>query len=59
MPQDITLTTHWSSSSSSVATIANGPNGAGLATTTGVGTTNIGATSGGVTAAAPATLTVH
>ena len=58
-PQDITLTTHWSSSSSSVATIANGPNGAGLATTTGVGTTNIGATSGGVTAASPATLTVQ
>jgi hypothetical protein len=42
-----------------VATIANGPNGAGLASTTGVGTTNIGATSGGVTAATPATLTVH
>jgi hypothetical protein len=58
-PQDITLTTHWSSSSSSVATVANGPNGAGLATTTGVGTTNIGATSGGVTAATPATLTVQ
>jgi uncharacterized protein YjdB len=58
-PQDITLTTHWSSSSSSVATIANGPNGAGLATTTGVGATNIGATSGGVTAATPATLTVQ
>jgi len=58
-PQDITLTTHWSSSSSSVATIANGPNGGGLATTTGVGTTNIGATSGGVTAAPPATLTVQ
>ena len=47
--QDVTLNTHWSSSVSSVATIANGP-GAGLATTTGVGTTVIGANSGGVTA---------
>ena len=49
---DIALTTHWSSSSSSVATIANGPSWAGLATTTGAGTTNIGATSTGVIAAA-------
>jgi trimeric autotransporter adhesin len=55
--QDVTLNTHWSSSSSSVATIANGPNGAGLATTTGVGTTTIGANSGGIISST--TMTVH
>ena len=55
--QDVTLNTHWSSSSSSVATIANGPNGAGLATTTGVGTTTIGANSGGVVSST--NMTVH
>ena len=47
--QDVTLNTHWSSSVASVATIANGP-GAGLATTSGIGTTVIGGNSGGVTA---------
>ena len=47
--QDITLNAHWSSSSASVATIANAPSAGGLATATGVGTTNIGANSGGVT----------
>jgi hypothetical protein len=47
--QDITLTTHWSSSSASVATIANAPSVGGLATTHGVGTTAIGANSKGVT----------
>jgi hypothetical protein len=46
--QDVTLNTHWSSSSSSVATIANGPNLAGLASTTGIGVTTIGANSGGI-----------
>ncbi|HET7749945.1 MAG TPA: Ig-like domain-containing protein [Terriglobales bacterium] len=47
--QDITLNVHWSSSHASVATIANAPSTAGLATTAGVGTTTIGANSGGVT----------
>jgi hypothetical protein len=55
--QDVTLNTHWSSSSSSVATIANGPNGAGLAITNGVGSTAIGANAGGVTSST--TMTVH
>jgi uncharacterized protein YjdB len=55
--QDITLTTHWSSSSSSVATIANAPSVAGLATTHGVGSTAIGANSGGITHST--TMTVH
>ena len=48
--QDITLTTHWSSSSASVATIANAPSVAGVATTHGVGTTSIGANAKGMTA---------
>jgi trimeric autotransporter adhesin len=47
--QDITLNTHWSSSSSSVATIANAPSVAGLANCIAAGTSNIGANSGGVT----------
>ena len=47
--QDITLNVHWSSSSASVATIANAPSTAGLATAAGVGTTTIGANSGGIT----------
>lgn len=47
--QDVTLNAHWSSSSASVATIANAPSTAGLATTVGVGTTSIGANSGGIT----------
>ncbi len=47
--QDITLNVHWSSSHASVATIANAPSTAGLATTAGVGTTTIGANSGGIT----------
>jgi trimeric autotransporter adhesin len=55
--QDITLTTHWSSSSSGVATIANAPSVAGLATTHGVGSTVIGANSGGITHST--TMTVH
>jgi uncharacterized protein YjdB len=57
--QDITLTTHWSSSSASVATIANAPSVAGLATAHGSGTATIGANSGGITPPAPATLTVQ
>src|SRR2546422_155139 len=55
--QDITLTTHWSSSSAGVATIANAPSVAGLATTKATGTTTIGGNSGGVTAST--TMTVH
>jgi uncharacterized protein YjdB len=55
--QDITLTTHWSSSSATVATIANAPSVAGLATAEGSGTTAIGGNSGGVTNSA--TLTVQ
>lgn len=54
--QDITLTTHWSSSSASVATIANAPSVGGLATTHGVGTTSIGANSKGVTASTTMTV---
>jgi trimeric autotransporter adhesin len=54
--QDITLTTHWSSSSASVATIANAPNVAGVATTIGVGTTSIGANAKGVTASTTMTV---
>jgi len=55
--QDVTLTTHWSSTSSSVATIANAPSVGGLATANGIGTTTIGANSGGVTSST--TMTVH
>jgi trimeric autotransporter adhesin len=47
--QDITINVHWSSSHASVATIANAPSTAGLATTVGVGSTTIGANSGGIT----------
>jgi hypothetical protein len=49
--QDITVNVHWSSSSASVATIANAPSTAGVATLNGSGSTTIGANSGGVTAA--------
>jgi uncharacterized protein YjdB len=54
--QDITLNVHWSSSHSSVATVANAPSVAGLATTTGVGSTNIGANSGGITSSTSLTV---
>ena len=54
--QDITLTTHWSSSSASVATIANAPSVGGLATTHGVGTTSIGANAKGMTASTTMTV---
>jgi len=47
--QDITLNSHWSSSSSSVATIANAPSLAGLANCKAAGSTNITANSGGIT----------
>jgi uncharacterized protein YjdB len=55
--QDITFNTHWSSSAANVATIANGPGAAGLATTTGIGVTTIGANSHGVQATT--SLTAH
>jgi uncharacterized protein YjdB len=47
--QDVTLNSHWSSSSASVATIANAPSQGGLAKTSAVGTTTIGANCGGIT----------
>jgi trimeric autotransporter adhesin len=56
--QDVTLNTHWSSSTASVATIANGPGAAGLATTVGVGSTVIGANASGIVAPG-VTLKVH
>jgi trimeric autotransporter adhesin len=55
--QDITLNTHWSSSSASVATIANAPSVGGLATCNAAGTTTIGANSGGTSSSV--ILTVH
>jgi uncharacterized protein YjdB len=47
--QDVTLSSHWSSSNSSVATIANAPIQAGLATTKALGTTTIGVNTRGIT----------
>ena len=47
--QDITYNSHWSSSAATVATIANNPSVAGLATTTSPGTTTIGVNSKGTT----------
>jgi uncharacterized protein YjdB len=46
--QDVTINSHWSSSNSSVATIANAPIQAGLATTKASGTTTIGVNTGGI-----------
>ena len=50
--QDITLNSHWSSSSASVATIANAPSVAGLANCNTAGTSTIGANSAGITGTA-------
>jgi uncharacterized protein YjdB len=50
--QDITLNAHWSSSSASVATIANAPSVAGLAKCIAAGSSTIGANSGGITGSA-------
>jgi uncharacterized protein YjdB len=50
--QDITLNSHWSSSSASVATIANAPSVGGLAKCIAPGTSLIGANSGGTTGSA-------
>lgn len=55
--QDVTLNSHWSSSSASVATIANAPSVAGIAQCNAAGTTTIGANSRGTTGSA--TLTVQ
>jgi len=51
--QDVTINSHWSSTISSVATIANAPVSAGLATTHSTGTTTIGVNHGGITATTP------
>jgi len=48
--QDVSINSHWSSTISSVATIANAPVNAGLATTNTTGTTTIGVNHGGNTA---------
>jgi hypothetical protein len=50
--QDITLYSHWSSTVPTVATIANAPIRAGLATTFASGTTTIGVNHSGTTATA-------
>jgi uncharacterized protein YjdB len=48
--QDVSINSHWSSTISSVATIANAPVNAGLATTKTTGTTTIGVNHSGKTA---------
>ena len=48
--QDVSINSHWSSTISSVATIANAPVNAGLATTKTTGTTTIGVNHSGNTA---------
>jgi len=54
--QDITLNSHWSSSTASVATIANAPSVAGVAKCIAAGTSTIGANSGGITGSASLTV---
>lgn len=54
--QDITLNSHWSSSSAPVATVANAPSVAGLAKCIATGTTTIGANAGGTTGSAVLTV---
>src|SRR5262249_33149256 len=54
--QDVTLNSHWSSSKASVATIANAPSLAGLATAQGAGLTTIGLNSGGIQASTSLTV---
>jgi uncharacterized protein YjdB len=48
--QDVSIQSHWSSTIPSVATIANAPVNAGLATTFSTGVTTIGVNRGGITA---------
>jgi uncharacterized protein YjdB len=54
--QDLTLNSHWSSSSAPVATIANAPSVAGLANCNAAGASTIGANSGGTTGSAALTV---
>lgn len=54
--QDITLNSHWSSSSAPVATVANAPSAAGMAKCIATGTTTIGANAGGTTGSAVLTV---
>ena len=54
--QDITLNSHWSSSTASVATIANAPSIAGLAQCVSAGSSTIGANSRGTTGSAVLTV---
>lgn len=56
--QDVSINSHWSSSTPSVATIANAPVNAGLATTYTSGTSSIGVNHSGITAT-KVTLTVN
>jgi uncharacterized protein YjdB len=56
--QDVTINSHWSSSTPSVATIANAPVSAGLAKTYTSGTSTIGVNHSGITATG-VTLTVN
>jgi hypothetical protein len=56
--EDVSINSHWSSSTPSVATIANAPVNAGLATTYAVGSTAISVNHSGVTAT-PVTLTAE
>jgi len=51
--QDVTINSHWSSTVPSVATIANAPVLAGLATTFTPGTTTVGVNHSGITATTP------
>jgi uncharacterized protein YjdB len=51
--QDVSISAHWSSTIPSVATIANAPVHAGLATTFATGTTTIGVNRRGVTSSTP------
>ncbi len=48
--QDVTINSHWSSTVPTVATVANAPVHAGLATTFATGTTTVGVNHGGITA---------
>ena len=54
--QDVSLIAHWSSSSASVATIANAPSVAGLANCIAAGTSTIAANSGGISGSAVLTV---
>jgi hypothetical protein len=55
--QDLTTQVTWASSDGAVASVSNDPGSNGLATTTGVGSTTVSATSGGVSGSATLTVT--